>query len=193
MTRMDEASALAIIISNTRTTKRKRDLLTVAKAFDYLIKLKKYGSKTALAKRIDLSAEMIREFLNVLKLPKPVQRLVAARKIDSVDAIKEIAAIKGHDRQVAAAHAIVNSSTKDARDIRRLIKVGNFAADEAKKVIQNAKPEGLHIFILDFDEETLRALQRHAKLKNLRTPDLVKKIVKDWLTRTNCHEKVNGR
>ena len=193
MIKMDEATALSIIFSNTKTKKREKDLVTIAHAFDYLVKSDKYGSQTALAKQIDLSTEMIREFLNTLKLPLPVQRLVAARKIDSVDAVKELAAIRDHDKQMAVAYALINTPTKDARDIKRLVKLEHFSANDAKKVIQNAKPKGLHIFIIDFEEDTFRALQEHAKLKNLRTPDLVKIIVKKWLKKTNCSSSKSRR
>jgi hypothetical protein len=182
MMKMDEATALSIVFSNTKKKKRPDDLIKVARAFDYLVKLDKYGSQTALAKRIDLSAEMIRQFLNIFKLPQPIQRLVAERKIDSVDAIKEIAGIKDTDKQVAAAYAFVDSLSKDARDIGRLIKADNILADEAKRVVQNAKPRGMHIFIIDFEEDIYRAIQKRAKLNKIKTADLVKRIVKDWLS-----------
>ena len=181
--KMDEPTALSIVLSNTRTKKRPDDLVKVARAFDYLIKLTNYGSQGALAKRIDISTEMIRQFLIILKLPRPIQQLAAKRKIDSVDAIKEIAAIKDADKQVAAAYAFVDSLSKDARDIGRLIKADNIFADEAKQLIQNAKPKNMHIFIMDFEEDLYRALKERAKKNKIKTPDLVKLIVKDWLKR----------
>ena len=72
--KLDEESALAILFANTRRKKRKEDLITIARAFEYLVNL--YGSKEAVAKRVGLSTEMIREFLTVLKLPREIQKLV---------------------------------------------------------------------------------------------------------------------
>ncbi|MFH1318422.1 MAG: hypothetical protein ABIH71_05355, partial [Candidatus Omnitrophota bacterium] len=169
--------------------KRIDDLLTIAKACEYLGNLDKYGSQQAVAKTVGLSSEMIRQFLNVLKLPEEIQELVSKREIDSVDIVKEIAAINDPSRQIAVAHAFVNSLSKDVRDIKRLIKSANLPIGDAKKAIINAKPKGLHIFIIDFEDEMHRAIIKEAETLKIKPADLVKKIIADWLKRKSSSDK----
>lgn len=181
---LDEETALAILFSNTKRKKRTDDLLTIAKACEYLINLGKYGSQQAVAKTIGLSSEMIRQFLCVLKLPEKIQALVSERKIDSVDVVKEIAAIKDTSKQISVAYAIVDSlskNTKDTRDIKRLVKNVNFPVEEAKKTILNAKPKGLHIFILDFDNEMYKAIIEQSRTLRIKPEELVRNVIANWL------------
>lgn len=182
MKELDEETALSILFANTKRKKRIDNLLTIAEACEYLVNLKKYGSQQAVAKTVGLSSEMIRQFLTVLKLPKEIQELVSERKIDSVDVVKEIAAIKDPLKQIAVANSFVNSLSKDARDIKRLIKNVNFPIEEAKKTVLDAKPKGLHIFVMDFDDEMYRAILTHAKTLKMKPVELVRKIVMEWLT-----------
>lgn len=84
MQKLDEISALQIVFANIRRKKRKENLVNIAKAFEYLVK--NYGSLKAVAEKVGISAEMIRQFLSVLKLPVEVQELFSKREIDSVDA-----------------------------------------------------------------------------------------------------------
>lgn len=172
----DEETAWAIVYANTHRKKRPDDLLLVAEAFYFLVK--SHGQKIV-AEKADLSTEMVRQFLTVLKLPQKVQDLIRERKIDSVDIAKEIAALGDAPKQIAAAEAIVNSLSKDVRDIKRLIKETDTQADDAKKIILDAK--GFRVFVMDFDDEVSRAIVKYAKTMKLPPAELVKKIVMDWL------------
>ncbi len=174
----DEASAWAVVFSNTHRKKRPDDLITVAEAFKFL--MEKYDQKVV-AEKAELSQEMVRQFLSVLKLPPEVKDIIAAREIDSVDIAKEIAALNDSSKQIAAAQAVLNSLSKDVRDIKRLIKKIDIPAKDAKRVILDAK--GLRIFIIDFDDEVARAIVKHAKAKKVEPAELVKTIVLDWLAR----------
>jgi len=179
MNNLNENNALAIIFANTNRKNRNVDLFTMAECFDHLVKL--YGSRKAVAKKVGLSTEMIREFLIVLKLPIKIQKLVSERRIDSIDVIKEISIIKYPSKQIKAAHAFINSLSKDVRDIKRLVKNTKLPIEDAKKIILDAKPKGLHIFIMDFDEETYHAIIRKAKILKIKPAELVKGIITDWL------------
>lgn len=189
MKRLDENTALAIVFANTKRKKRPDNLLTVAKACEYLVNLNEYGSQQAVAKTVGVSSEMIRQFLSVLKLPEEIQELVSKRKIDSVDVVKEIVAIKNPSKQIAVAQAFLNSLSKDARDIKRLIKSANFSVGDAKKAIIDAKPKGLHIFIIDFEDEMQRAIIKEAKALKIKPAELVKKIIADWLKQKSEREE----
>lgn len=192
MTKLDEDTALAIVFANTKRKKRIDDLLTIAKACEYLVKLNKYGSQQAVAKRVGLSAEMIRQFLTVLKLSKEIQELVSKRKIDSVDMVKEIAVIKDQPKQIAVAHAFMNSLSKDARDIKRLVKDVNLPSGDAKKTVLDAKPKGLHLFVMDFDDEMYQAILTNTKTLNVKPAELVREIIKNWLKRKARTGKKQG-
>lgn len=183
MKELNEETALAILFTNTKRKKRKDDLITIAKACEYLVNLNKYGSQQAVAKIVGLSSEMIRQFLSVLRLPKEVQELVSERKIDSVDVVTKIAAINNPKKQTAVAYVFVNSLTKDVRDIKRLVKSENLTIEEAKKTVQEAKPKEMHIFVMDIDDETYRAIMTYAKNLKIKPAELVQEIVMDWLQR----------
>jgi ABC-type Zn uptake system ZnuABC Zn-binding protein ZnuA len=183
MNSLDENAALATVFANIRRKKRNNDLITIAKAFEYLVKL--YGSQKSVAEKVGLSTEMVREFLAVLKLPKEVRYLISERKIDSIDVLREISVLKETKKQIAASEAFVNSLSKDARDMKRLIKDAELSVNEAKKTILDAKPKGLHIFFMDFDNEIYRAIIQHAKVMKVKPAELVREIVLNWLKEKN--------
>lgn len=179
MKMLDEDTALAIVFANTKRKKRKENLLIIGKAFEYLVEL--YGSQNAVAKKIGLSPEMIRQFLAVLKLPKEVQKIFSKRQIDSVDVAKELLALKNPTKQVTVAKAIVDSLSKDTRDIKRFVKRANVPVEDAKRTVLDAKPKGLHIFMVDFDDKAYRAIIEQAKELKIKPAELVREIVVDWL------------
>ncbi len=187
MKNLNENTALAIIFANTKRKNRNVDLLTMAKCFEYLVKL--YGSQKAVAKKVGLSTEMIREFLIVLKLPIKIQKLVSERRLNSIDVVREISIIKYPSKQIAAAHAFINSLSKDVRDIKRLVKNAELPIEDAKKTVLDAKPKRLHIFVIDFDDETHQAITREAKTLKIKPAELVRRIVTDWLKQKTKKEE----
>jgi hypothetical protein len=187
MNNLNENTAFAIIFANTKRKNRNVDLLTIAKCFEHLVKL--YGSQKAVANKVGLSIEMIREFLIVLKLPIKIQKLVSERRIDSIDVVREISIIKYPSKQIKAAHAFINSLSKDVRDIKRLVKKSKLPIEDAKKIILDAKPKGLHIFIMDFNDETYQAIIKEAKALKIKPAELVKGIVTNWLKQKTKKEK----
>jgi len=181
MKEFDEETALSILFSNTKRKKRDADLLTIARNCDYLVRL--YGSQQAVADRVGISSEMIREFLTTLKLPAEVQKLVSERKIDRVDVVREISALGDPAKQVAAAEALIQTPSKDIRDIKRLVKEAGVSIQDAERVISEAKPQKLHIFVVDFNEATYREIAAQAKSLKITPAELIKEIVMDWLRR----------
>lgn len=179
MKKLDEETALAIIFANTRRKKRAENLITVAKAFDYLVKF--YGSRKAVAKNVGLSAEMVREFSTLLEMPKQVRDLFESRKIDSIDIGKELASLGDKQKQLAAAKMIADQPTKDVRDIKRLIRRDKFPVKKSLEMVLEAKPKGLHIYMTDFDDKTHKALIKQAKKARVKPAQLVKEIISNWL------------
>ena len=189
---MDEEGALALIYANTRRRPEKRtaDLVTIARAFEYLVDL--YGSRKAVADKVELSTEMVREFLTVLDLPEEVRELVSTRTIDRLDVALEIYMLKDHDKQLAAARTISGLSSKDVRDIRRLAEQANMPIEESRQIVLQAKPEGLHIFVMDFDDQTYHALLEAARHTDMDPAELVRQVVVDWLRRKRKRKKEQG-
>lgn len=179
MTKLDEETALSVVFANTKRKKRSADLLTIAKSFEYLVSL--YGSKKAVADKVGLSSEMIREFLITLKLPREIQNLISGRKIDSIDIVREISTVKEPSKQVVVAKAFANSLSKDVRDMKRFIRHSDLSVQDAKKAILDAKQKGFHIFVMDFDEDTYQAILKEARIKKIKPVELVRTIIIGWL------------
>ncbi|MEN6291187.1 MAG: hypothetical protein ABFD07_04100 [Methanobacterium sp.] len=180
MTNLDENNVLSILYSNSITKKRNVDLLTLSNYYDFLIK--KYGnSRKAVADRLDISSEMIRNFLIAKDLPLEIQQLISERKIDSLDVVKQISEIKNKDEQIKVAYAILGLSTKDIRDIIRLIKKEKLNVDDAKKIILNEKPKKYHVYLIDIEDEDNSILLKEAEKEKIKPAEFVKKIILAWL------------
>jgi len=186
MEKLDEISALQIVFANIRRKKRKENLVNIARAFEYLVK--NYGSLKAVAEKVGLSTEMIRQFLSVLKLPVEVQDLFLKREIDSVDAAKELAVLQSKHKQIRMAKKIAGVTSDDARDIKRIVKSGSIPIDEAIRSILQAKEEGFNVFMLDFDNETYRSIMKAAKALRKDAAELVREIVIEWLGKNRGRE-----
>lgn len=181
MKKYEPAKDVALVIANTRRKIRPNNIIEVAETLERLVT--HYGSMDEVGRRVDLSGEMIREFLTALKLPQEVKELIAERKIDKIDVIRKIAALEDASQQITAAKALANLTSDEVRDILRLVKTTGVSIDEAKRVVLEAKPKGFHIFMMDFDDEIYKALLDVAKRRKLRPAEFVRDIVIDWLKR----------
>ena len=180
MSPLDEIRSLAIVFGNTRRKKRKENIVAIARAFEWLVK--QYGSQKAVAEKVGLSAEMIRQFLTVLKLPIEVQKLFLTREIDSVDVAKELARLKDPRKQIALARKIANVPSKDARDIKRVVVAEKVLVKDAVRVVLKEKEKKLHLFMLDLDDETYKRLRKEAKVLKKEPAELVREVVINWLS-----------
>jgi ParB-like chromosome segregation protein Spo0J len=185
MEKMDEETALAILFANTKRKKRNVDLITIAKTCEYLTNL--YNSQKKVADKVGLSSEMIREFRSALKLPEEVQKLILSRKIDRIDIIKELSSLKNKIKQIALAKNIANLKTKDVRDVKRMIKQANVSIEESKRKVSDSKLKGLHIFLVDFTDETYNTIVNEAKKRQMKPAELVRQIITNWTKRRNVN------
>lgn len=176
MKKLDQQTALSILFANTKRKKRKVDLITIAEACDYLVKL--YGSQTAVADKVGLNSEMIREFRKLIKLPDEVKKLVSSRRIDRLDVAYRISMVEDPKKQIAIANQLTGlSDSKDIRDVLRLAQTTGLSLRESKRVIMDSKPKGLHMFIVDFDDKTYNAITAEAKAAGISAAELVREIV----------------
>jgi len=111
--------ALAVLITCTRNKARPRSLMEVANWLE--IAVMKLGSYSAVAERIGLSSQMLRQFSYVRRLTGKVQRLFESRKLDSVDAATHLAMLPARDQE-AIANALVGGGI-DTIDLRAVVEL----------------------------------------------------------------------
>lgn len=115
--------ALAVLISNTRRTKRALPLTELAKWLG--VAVRRLGGYPAVADRIGLSPHMLRQFSVIRKLNIEVQSLFSKRRLDSVDAVVHLAMLPEKEQlAMAAALEVRDIDTKDLRAAIRLRRVG---------------------------------------------------------------------
>jgi hypothetical protein len=179
MIESDENAALAIVLSNTKRKNRTLDIITIAKSFKKLEG--GYGSRKAVAEKIGISTEMIRQFMSALTLEPDVQHMISARKIDSVDVVSELSKIKKSEAQKLAAIEIQNINSKDARDILRLMRESKvsfeIAKEEIAKIKDSKKFDDMHVFVIDFNNDERTKILEIATRKKVKPADLIKQIV----------------
>lgn len=182
MRKFDEDSALAVVFANTRRKKRTEDLTVVADAFEFLAR--SYGSNQAVAKKVGLSAEMVREFRKLCGLSEPVKQLVRSRAIDNLDVAYRIAMVTDARTQLAMAKEATGLQSDDVRDVRRLVSRTGLTPASSKRKVIASKLKGLHVFMMDFDDAQYREILRQARLRNLDPAEMVKRVIADWLAKT---------
>jgi len=143
--------------------------------------VKLYGSRKAAATKVGLSAEMVREFLKILRLPPKVKRLVRTRKIDRLDVAYKISMLPNGEEQIKAATQSDDLSTDDVRDVRRLMSSASISAQESKRKILESRLKGLHVFVMDFDDDEYNQIISQARREKLAPAELVKQVVLKWL------------
>ena len=115
--------ALAVLIASTRSRKRPLPLTDIAKWLD--LALGQLGSYAAVADRIGLSSNMLRQFSNIKKLSPSVRKLFESRDLDSVDAVTHLAMLPERDQAIVAAEIVSGKiNTSDIRAVIQLREVG---------------------------------------------------------------------
>lgn len=176
---LDETTALAILFANTKRKRRTEDLVTVAEAFQFLVD--KYGSVQAVAKKVGLSPEMVREFLAILSLSPQVLDMVRRREIDSLDVAYRLSKISDPDSQLELAVRAQEMRSKDIRDVEREMATSGRTVDEAVESVKASSLADLHIFVLDFEEEHYKEILSRARSAGTKPAELLKKVILEWL------------
>lgn len=128
--------ALAALIASTRRVRRRLSLLEVA---DWLeVARQGLGSLRAVAERIGLSEEMVRQFATVQDLSPRVKKLVAERKIDSVDIAHRLSKLARSEQHVVARARVAGELNSD--DVRAVVALRRSAPRlDIQRVIQRVK------------------------------------------------------
>jgi hypothetical protein len=141
-------SLLALLIANTRRARRSQDIITVAGYMREAIGL--LGSAAALAERLGLSEEMVREFLLAESLAEPARALVQQRKVDSVDVVYRISQLPREEQlRMAVAFASGELSSDDVRKAVSFRRSGG-AADIARAIERVKASRNIREYVAEF-------------------------------------------
>lgn len=179
MRKFDEKKALATVFANTKRKRRTADLLFVAEAFEYLVK--HYGSQRAVADKVNLSPEIVREFRKILSLAPAVQEMIRNREIDRLDVAYRLSKIRDPALQLKAASKLRELDSKDIRDIERLVSGTGLSVADSKKEVLESKLKDLHVFILDFEEPDFELIAERARKRRVAPERLLRDMILQWL------------
>ena len=92
--------------------------------------------------------------------------------------------LPNREEQINAARHSAGLSTDDVRDVNRLMSTGGMSAEESKKKVLESRLRGLHVFVIDFDDEEYKQITSEARCKSMDPAELVKEVVMKWLEET---------
>lgn len=183
--KVNEEKILAILYSNfSGKGKQKNDWIFIAEKLNELKSL--YGSDKKVAKNLGLSREMVRSTIKLLDLPMEIKKLVRGGQI-SQDLGWRLLALNNRKTQIQVANAIIGLSAHDARDMIRYAKNNPDSAitnqiARLKKSRENMRK--LNLVITTLTDEEYNKLQQLAKEKNKSINELISKIVKNLVKKS---------
>jgi len=130
------AEALGALIANTKRVRRKLSLVEVAQWIDTACR--GLGGLRAVAERVGLSKEMLRQFATVNALSPKVKKLVAERKIDRVDVAHRLSKLPPLEQYQVA--RLVAAGDLDSDDVRAVVTLRRSAPDiDIRQVIDRVR------------------------------------------------------
>ena len=182
---MNKEEALAVCFSNLKGSKDK-ELFRTAKALQYLRNLPEYNTNDKVGKAVGVSAEIVREFLTILRLPNNIQVLFEQKKLRSLEQARrlwQLARIRSDILEETVA-AISDMTAWDARHlIDFIIKNPDKPVKEAKGVVLNSKTITEHEYhvIALLSEIEYQQLSQISHRKKVPVDALVTSIIQNWL------------
>jgi len=108
--------ALSVLLQATRTTKRGVDLVTASRAL--AIAREALGGLKAVADRVGLSEQMLRDFACVEELCAAVRKMYAEKRLTSVDVAVRLSRLpRSEQLTVAREHLAGRLTSKQVRDV----------------------------------------------------------------------------
>lgn len=181
---MDRDEALAISFSNLKGSKKK-NLLQTAKALQLLRSLPDYRSNADVGSAVGVSAEIVREFLLLLKFPDDIQALFADGRL-KLEHGRRLAQLSRQRPELLgdAADAMSGMTAMDARHLTDyLLHYPEVPVEIAKQVILDSKTktEREYHVVAILSEEDYKKLSASARARKTSLDRLVTSIVKEWL------------
>lgn len=182
--------SLAVLIKNTRTTRRYLSLVEIA---DWLnVAIKGLGSIKEVADRIDLSPKMLKQFTYINKLIPEVQEMFANRKIDSVDIAVHLSMLNRQEQLLVAEE--VAAKQLNSADVRAIRELRNDASDLGiREVIERVKSSrNVKHYIAEFvvRSKKLRESELRKRFSRIIESENIIKLTKDGpIARITMNEK----
>jgi len=181
MAELTEVKALEVLAYNVKRKRRDVDLLTMAECCSYLENL--YGSRKEVARRAGATTETIRVYGLASSLPKEVKPLVRQRLIDKPEVVEAILRIRGMNRQIDAAKAVIahNLKTSDVRDVEKFARSNpDMPIEKCVSRVLESKPrvKRRYVVITELQESTLQLLVGKAQRSSITKEELVKSTLK---------------
>ena len=173
---IDDIQELSQLLTNTSTKKRPKDLVEISEIF-WKAK-ERYGSTEILAQKLSLSREMVREFLLVKRLPLEVKELLKTRKIDSIDAIKEISSLKTDAEKIDFAKAIIDLDSSEIRDLKQLVKFAKIPIIDAKSIILKSRLSKGHYVVIFLEDSNYQYVKTMSVEKGVSITELIEDMVR---------------
>jgi DNA-binding protein Fis len=182
----DENQLLANLYANFQGKKRKiDDWVTIAENCQKLMDVYKSKSQTEIAGMLGISREILRSTLKINELPSEIKKLIKERKINQ-DVAWRINSIKGKDKQIKVANAIVGLSSHDAREVVfRYRNNPELKIDDYIRQLKDSKDriEKMSVLIVPLKLEVYSKLKSLSKTRNESVERMVSDILGNWVTK----------
>lgn len=139
--------AISELIGCTRRKRRLKSIIEITDIIEFLHK--ELGTYRAVAERVGLSTEMLREFRSVRLLDPEVRELVEKRVIDSVDLVYRISKLDPKTQKAVVDKVLKDQMTgDDARVVKSLV-VGRKGSGKAA-ILQTMKSRDIKTYLIQF-------------------------------------------
>ncbi len=175
-----EEETLANIFMTLKGNQKKReDWVSIAKKCNSI--LQKSNSIGDAAKKSNVSYELFRGILSILKLPEEVQQLVKNGDI-LFDAAQRINRIKSIDKQKEVAQIIAGLKSHEQREIIQHAKKFPNAnlLDFTERVIKPVNVEEFHVIIIPLENKLYRIVDEKRKKQKTSLEKILVNIITQW-------------
>lgn len=187
MNEAQENKLLGFLYSNLKGSKKKRvDWVRLARAVQRAVR--QYGGAQAAAKKLPISAPMIRSIVSVLTLPPEVQAEVRRGSILQ-DAAQRLATIKGTEQQVRIAKVIAGMTAHEARQVIQFAKTfpdGDIEAFATRIRQSKTRKLDLHVVLLSLSREQIAAIKPLARHHGLTLQQWIVRVIDSEIQRAGA-------
>ena len=181
---LDRDTALAVCFGNLKGSKNK-DLLSTARALEYLKRLPDFGSNKRVGEQVGVSGEMVRQFISLLDLPPEVHDRINQKQLglEHGRRLWELHRIRPAVVEDAA-EAMASMTAMAARDLVDYLKRDwSASVEEAVQALEAAKPTITqeHLVCALVSESEYESLIVFTRKRGITVNDLVTHITRQWL------------
>lgn len=187
---MQEDKDFAMAFANLKGPKDK-DLMGTARALQRLKGMPAYNTNAKLGKVLDVSAEIIREFLTLLDLPEETHALFETYQL-RLEHGRRLWQLRRTRPELVdeASQAMVGLTVMDSRDlVEYILNHAETTVEEAKQTVLASKTiieREIHVVAI-LEEVNYLALAKVARDRRIPIDELVTEIVNSWVAAQGNH------